>query len=148
MLILFLLSRRISFTTHAPERARLSAEPQQLYADAKFAEILAQADACLPKDMAGNFHRRTRKIRRSARPAGLPGGTDAGDEETKTAGDQRLPGLAGRLRGGQGGRHDAQDEAAELLLARLRWLPGSPEEEQKVAGRRSGSPGAGRCAAG
>ena len=47
--------RRISFTTPAPERARLGAELQQLYADGKYAEILAQVDACLPKDEAGNF---------------------------------------------------------------------------------------------
>ena len=44
-----------SFTTPAPERARLGAELQQLYAEGKFAEILAQVDACLPKDEAGNF---------------------------------------------------------------------------------------------
>jgi hypothetical protein len=47
--------RRISFTTSAPERARLGAELQQLYADGKYAEILAQVDSCLPKDEAGNF---------------------------------------------------------------------------------------------
>ena len=47
--------RRISFTTPAPERARLGAELQQLYAEGKHAEILAQVEACLPKDEAGNF---------------------------------------------------------------------------------------------
>jgi len=47
--------RRISFTTPAPERARLGAELQQLYADGKHAEILAQVETCLPKDEAGNF---------------------------------------------------------------------------------------------
>jgi len=47
--------RRISFTTPAPERARLGAELQQLYADGKFTEILAQVEACLPKDGEGNF---------------------------------------------------------------------------------------------
>ena len=47
--------RRISFTTPAPERARLGAELQQLYAGGKHADILAQEDACLPKDGAGNF---------------------------------------------------------------------------------------------
>ena len=31
------------------------AELQQLYAEGKHAEILAQVDACLPKDEAGNF---------------------------------------------------------------------------------------------
>jgi len=45
----------ISFTTPAPERARLEAELRQLYADGKHAEILAQVEACLPKDEAGNF---------------------------------------------------------------------------------------------
>ena len=47
--------RRISFTTPAPERARLGAELEQLYAEGKFTEILAQVDACLPKDGEGNF---------------------------------------------------------------------------------------------
>ena len=47
--------RRISFTTPAPERARQGAELQQLYAEGKHAEILAQTEACLPKDAAGNF---------------------------------------------------------------------------------------------
>ena len=45
----------ISFTTPAPERARLGAQLQQLYADGKHAEILAQVETCLPKDEAGNF---------------------------------------------------------------------------------------------
>ena len=36
-------------------RARLSTELQQLYAEGKHAEMLAQVDACLPKDAAGNF---------------------------------------------------------------------------------------------
>jgi hypothetical protein len=39
----------------APERARLGAELQQLYAGCKAAEILARMEACLPKDEAGNF---------------------------------------------------------------------------------------------
>ncbi|TFH48507.1 MAG: hypothetical protein E4G89_06180 [Methanothrix sp.] len=47
--------RRISFTTPTPERARLGAELQQLYADGKYAEILAQVEVCLPKDAAGIF---------------------------------------------------------------------------------------------
>jgi type I restriction-modification system DNA methylase subunit len=47
--------RRISFTTPAPERARLGTELQQLYAGGKFTEILALVEACLPKDGAGNF---------------------------------------------------------------------------------------------
>jgi hypothetical protein len=47
--------RRISFTTPAPERARLGAELQELYHAEKFDEILASVDACLPKDALGNF---------------------------------------------------------------------------------------------
>ena len=47
--------RRISFTTPAPERARLVAELQQLYAGGKHDEILAAVDSCLPKDGEGNF---------------------------------------------------------------------------------------------
>ncbi|MDD4161290.1 MAG: TaqI-like C-terminal specificity domain-containing protein [Methanothrix sp.] len=47
--------RRISFTTPAPERARLGAELQQFYADGEYAEVLAQVDSCLPKDEAGDF---------------------------------------------------------------------------------------------
>ncbi|VVB67877.1 Uncharacterised protein [uncultured archaeon] len=47
--------RRISFTTPAPERARLGAELQELYGAGKFEEILSSVDACLPKDAQGNF---------------------------------------------------------------------------------------------
>jgi Type I restriction-modification system methyltransferase subunit len=47
--------RRISFTTPAPERARLVAELQQLYDEGKDDEILAGVEALLPKDEAGNF---------------------------------------------------------------------------------------------
>jgi hypothetical protein len=46
---------KFSFSTPAPERARLVAELEQLYADGKHAEILAAVEACLPKDEAGNF---------------------------------------------------------------------------------------------
>jgi hypothetical protein len=55
MLISFLLSRRISFTTPAPERTRLSTELQQLCAEGKHAEIQALVKTYLPKDAAGNF---------------------------------------------------------------------------------------------
>jgi len=55
MLISFLLSRHISFTTPAPERAQMVTELQQLYAEGKHADILDQVEACLPKDAAGNF---------------------------------------------------------------------------------------------
>ena len=46
---------KFTLATPAPERARLGTELQQLYAEDKFAEILAQVEACLPKDEAGNF---------------------------------------------------------------------------------------------
>ncbi|MGB5101070.1 MAG: hypothetical protein WBN94_10805 [Methanothrix sp.] len=42
-------------TTPAPERARLGAQLQQLYAEGKFTEIGPLVDACLPKDGEGNF---------------------------------------------------------------------------------------------
>ncbi len=38
-----------------PERARLGEQLQQLYLDGKFSELLAQVNACLPKDAAGTF---------------------------------------------------------------------------------------------
>ena len=47
--------RRISFTTPAPERARLVTELQQLYAEGKCDEILAGVESCLPKDESGSF---------------------------------------------------------------------------------------------
>ena len=47
--------RNVGFTTPAPERARLGTGLQQLYAEGKHAEIMAQVDACLPKDGEGNF---------------------------------------------------------------------------------------------
>ncbi len=47
--------RRISFTTPAPERARLVAELQQLYSEGKHDEILARVQSLLPRDEAGNF---------------------------------------------------------------------------------------------
>jgi len=47
--------RRISFTTPAPERARLGAELQELYRAGKFDEILASVETCLPKDAQSNF---------------------------------------------------------------------------------------------
>jgi hypothetical protein len=40
---------------HPRARARSPRPCQQLYADGKHAYILAQVDACLPKDEAGNF---------------------------------------------------------------------------------------------
>ena len=52
---LFSIFRRISAATPAPERARLGAELEQLYAEGKHAEIGPLVDACLPKDEAGNF---------------------------------------------------------------------------------------------
>jgi len=46
---------KFKFSTPELERSRLGAELQQLYVEDKFAEILAQVEACLPKDAAGNF---------------------------------------------------------------------------------------------
>jgi len=51
----FPIIRRISFSTPAPERARLGAELRELYGAVKFEDILARVEACLPKDAAGNF---------------------------------------------------------------------------------------------
>ncbi|OPY48940.1 MAG: hypothetical protein A4E49_03311 [Methanosaeta sp. PtaU1.Bin112] len=45
----------VDYSTPAPERARLGAELEQLYAGGKLAEILAAVEACLPKDAQGNF---------------------------------------------------------------------------------------------
>ena len=45
----------VDSATLRPERARLDAELEQLYANDKHAEILAAVEACLPKDEAGNF---------------------------------------------------------------------------------------------
>ena len=38
-----------------PRPSAPAAGRQQLYADGKFAELLAQVNACLPKDEAGSF---------------------------------------------------------------------------------------------
>ena len=43
------------FRHHPRARARPPRSCQQLYAEGKHAEILAQVEACLPKDEAGNF---------------------------------------------------------------------------------------------
>jgi hypothetical protein len=59
------------------------------------------------------FHRRSGKIRCCARPTGLPCGKNAGDEQAKAAGDQRLPGLAGGLPGRKGRGPHAQDRSSQ-----------------------------------
>jgi hypothetical protein len=51
----FPIIRCISFSTPAPEHARLGAELQELYGAVKFDEILFRVEACLPRDAAGNF---------------------------------------------------------------------------------------------
>jgi hypothetical protein len=51
----FLIIRRISFTTPAPERARVGAEQHELYVAGKFEQILSLIENCLPKDDAGDF---------------------------------------------------------------------------------------------
>ena len=93
--------RRISFTTPAPERARLGAELQQLYADGKHAEILAQMDACLPKDEAGNFIAEQERSDVVHDLLAFLAERMLEMNKQKQTGDQRLPGLAGELRGGQ-----------------------------------------------
>ena len=102
---------------------------QRLYADDKHAEIGAQVEDCLPKDGEGNFIASEERSDVVHDSPGLPGGEDAGDEQTKTAGDQGLPGLAGELPGYKGGGPHAQDQIAELLLARLRGLFGGAKKE-------------------
>ena len=47
--------RRISFSTLEPERTGLVAELKQLYHAYKFGDIMANVEACLPKDAQGNF---------------------------------------------------------------------------------------------
>ena len=51
---LFSIFRRISAATPVPERASLEAELEQLYAESKYAEILAPWQG-LPKDGEGKF---------------------------------------------------------------------------------------------
>jgi hypothetical protein len=96
--------------TRAPAPAR-----QQLYAEDKFAEIGPLVDACLPKNEAGNFIAERERSDVVHDSPGLPGGKNGGDEQTKAAGDQRLPGLAGELPGRKGVGPHAQDQIAELL---------------------------------
>ena len=63
----------------APAPAR-----QQLYAEDKFTEILAPWQR--PAQRRGwQFHRRAGTVRCGARPAGLPGGKNAGDEQAKAS---------------------------------------------------------------
>jgi hypothetical protein len=50
---LFSIFRRISAATPRPSAPASARE--QLFAEGKFTEILAQVDACLPKDGEGNF---------------------------------------------------------------------------------------------
>jgi len=58
--------------------------------------------AGLPAQGRGwQLHRREGEIRCSTRPAGLSGGDDAGDEQTKATGDQGLSRLAAVLTWGQ-----------------------------------------------
>jgi hypothetical protein len=70
--------------------------------------------ACLPKDGAGNFVASQEKSDVVTRPARLPGGKNAGDEQA-AAGDPRLYRLAGGLPGRKGRGPHAQDPAAKLL---------------------------------
>ena len=69
----------VDSATPAPERARLEAALQLLYAESKFTEILAQVDACLPKDEAGNFIAEQERSDVVHDSPGLPGGKNAED---------------------------------------------------------------------
>ncbi len=96
-----------------------------LHPEAKHAEILAQVDACLPKDAAGNF---------------------IADQEKSDVVHDLLAFLAERMRGMNKKqrrsrflgwlegfwaqvRTSRQDEAAELLRFRFRRVPDGAEEE-------------------
>jgi hypothetical protein len=92
---------------------------QQLYADGKHAEILAQVEACLPKDEAGNF---IASQERSDVVHDLLAFLAEKMLEMNLAEanqGQGLPGLAGELPGRKGRGPHAQDQIAELLRARL-----------------------------
>ena len=131
----FSIFRRISATTPAPERARLGAELQQLYAEGKFTEILAPWQR--PAQRRGRqLHRRAGKIGCGARSAGLPGGEDAGDEQAKA--DRRSKASWAGWRATWGPKVEdltPKTKAAELLRARLRGLFGGAQEEQQEAGQ-------------
>ena len=84
--------RSISFSNQAP-----AAGCQKLYADGKFAELLAQVEVCLPKDAAGDFIAKEERFRRGALSPGQPGGEYAGDEQAKAS--QEIRDVLGWLMG-------------------------------------------------
>jgi hypothetical protein len=118
----------VDSATPAPERARLGAELQQFYADGKFSEILAQVDACLPKDEAGNFIAEQEKSDVVHDLLAFLAERMLEMNPAEANGGQGLPGLAGGLCGGQSGGSHAQDRSSqgyyehdyESLLAVLR----------------------------
>ncbi len=76
----------VDFTTPRAIAATAQAR-QQLYADGKHAEIGPPGKG-LPKDEAGNFIASQEKSDVVHDSPGLPGGKNAGDEQTKAAGDR------------------------------------------------------------
>ena len=112
----------------------MGAELQQLYADGKFSEILAQVDACLPKDEAGNF---IAEQERSDVVHDLLAFLAERMLEMNKQKQKEIKGFLGWLEGFVGAKVEdltAQDKAAELLRARLRELFGGAQEERKEAG--------------
>ena len=140
--------RRISFTTPAPERARLGAELQQLYAEGKHAEILAQVEACLPKDEAGNFIAEQEK---SDVVHDLLAFLAERMLEMNKQKQQEIKGFLGWLEGYLGAK--VEDLTPKTKLQSYyehdyRGFPGGAQEEQEEAGDRSRPPGACGGAAG
>ncbi len=130
------------FTTPAPERARLGAELRQLYADGKHAEILAQVDACLPKDEAGNFIAEQEQSDVVHDLLAFLAERMLEMNKQKQNGDQRLPGLAGELPGSQGGGPHAQDQscrATTSTIMRASWRCSRRTERSWLSIRRAGS---------
>ena len=88
------------------------------------------------------FHRRSGEVGCGARPAGFPGGEDAGDEQAKAS--QEIKGFLGWV-GFIGAKVDDlthKTKLTGLLRARLRWLSGCAQEEPEEADHRSCPPGA------
>jgi hypothetical protein len=103
-----------------PPRPSAPARPrQQLYADGKHAKILAQVNSCLPKDEAGNFIVSQEK---SGVVHDLLAFLAERMLEMNKKKQTEVKGFLGWLEsyvGAKGGGPHAQDEAAELLRARL-----------------------------
>jgi hypothetical protein len=99
------------------EWALLVVELKALYHAGKLDEILTSGEACLPKDEADNFISEQEKSDVVHDLLAFLAKRMLEIEQAEAAGDQGLPGLAGGLRRGQGGRPHAQDQDPELLRA-------------------------------